>query len=178
MEEGTTNLFKDLNLSPSKDEILEQVSNAIPKYDKEEVKNDLYKNLIRDLFLVKDITKKYTRETLKQYQFILNRRIAIKYPVEVNRMNIIGIDPKYSAYELNILVRNGYGPERWVWTAGAKKAKEEKAKKEINPNLIKDFCVWYNVSPKDVESALEIFKEDMEKELIDFKDMQKKMNEK
>lgn len=171
-------LFRDLNLPPSKDELLKKSNNDDVKYNKADVKNDLYKNLISDLFLSKDITQKYTRETLKQYQFILNRRIAIKYPIEAQRLNVGGIDPKYAVYELNCLVRNGYGPEKWVWTPGAKKAKEDKAKKEINPNLIKDFCVWYNVSPKDVESALEIFKDEMEQELLEFKNMQKKMNEK
>lgn len=178
MENAAIDLFKDLNLPPSKDDILSEINSNNIEYNKETVKNDLYKNIITDLFLSKDITQKYTKETLKQYQFIINRRVAIKFPAEIAKLNIIGMDPKYSAYTINNMIRNGYGPEKWIWTAGAKKSKEENSKKEINTNLIKDFCAWYNVNQKDIESALEIFKEDMEKELIEFKTTQKKMNEK
>lgn len=143
-----------------------------------EQKNLLY-DVINDMFGCRDITTKYTRETLKQFQFMITRIVSIKYPVEASVLNVLGIDPKYSAWVLGNMIYNGGYRESWVFTKGSKKAKEEKNKgKTITPKLIREFCAWYKYDIKDVEFALKIKKEEMENELIDFSNMQKQMNEK
>lgn len=144
-----------------------------------EQKGNLLYDIINDMFGSKDITTKYSRETLKQFQFMINRIISIKYPKQANFFNRLGVDPKYSAYVLGSMIYNGGYKERWCFTKGSKKAKEEKNKgKTITPKLIKDYCSWYNRDKKDVDFALKIYKDEMEQELIEFSNMQKQMNEK
>lgn len=143
-----------------------------------EQKNLLYE-IVNDLFGVEDITKKYTRETLKQYQFMLTRIVSIYRPTTASAFNSIGTDPKYTAYAYNRWLYNGGYPPKWCYTRGTKKAKEEKNKgKTITSKLIRDFCTWYNYDRKDVEFALKIKKEEMEKELIEFSNMQNQIKEK
>lgn len=142
-------------------------------------KGNIFFDLVNDIFACEDILQKYTPETLKQYQFMINRTVAIKYPREANMLNIVGMDPKYSAYTLNGMLFNNRGKEPWVFTKGAKKLKEENAKKKkISPKLIRDYCAWYNKNLKDVEFALKVFEAEMIDELLEFESMIKKSTEK
>lgn len=140
---------------------------------------NVFFDVVNDMFACRDITMKYSYETLKQYQFMINRTVAIKYPREASVLNILGMDPKYAAYTLNGMLYNGKGKEPWVFTKGAKKLKEENAKKKkISNKLIRDYCAWYNKDRKDVEFALKLFETEMIDELLEFEAMIKQTNEK
>jgi hypothetical protein len=142
-------------------------------------KGNVFFDLVNDMFACNNIEQRYTYETFKQYQFMINRTVAIKYPREANMLNLIGMDPKYSAYTLNGMLYNGRGKEPWVFTKGAKKLKEENAKKKkVSPKLIRDYCAWYNKDLKDVEFAMKLYETEMVDELLEFEAMIKKSTEK
>ena len=133
-------------------------------------KNILFE-LLNALFTNKEYIESLTDESMKQNLFMVNRRLAIYYPMQAqvfnsNKVNASDVIKFWSSY---LYKPNSKKPPYWLYTAGANKSKATKeSKKEISNTTIKDFCKYYNLSRKDVDTALQFFNEDMTAEIKDF----------
>ena len=136
----------------------------------ETTKNILFE-LLNALFTNKEYVNSMSEETFKQNLFMVNRRLAIFYPLQAqvfnnNKVNPTDVIKFWSSY---LYKPNCKYPPKWIYTAGATKSKEKKeSKKEISNTTIKDFCKYYSLDRKDVDVALQFFKDEMIAEIKEF----------
>lgn len=143
---------------------------------KEKKPNPLF-DLLNALFTDKAYIESLTYETCKQNMFMVNRRLAIQYPLQAQVFNNSQINPRDTIkFWSNFLYTGGYAP-RWIYTAGAAKSKAAtESKKQITDAMIKRFCNYYKKSIKDVQDALRFFPEQMTAEILDFEQLYKQMS--
>lgn len=145
----------------------------------EQKKNILFE-ILNALFVNKEYIESLTNETMNQNLFMVNRRLAIYYPLQAQHFNCNKVNPtdviKYwSTFLYNPKLKK---PPYWIYTSGANKSKIEKEnKQQISNTIIKEFCKHYNLSQKDVNAALYFFNEDMTAELKDFESFFKLLKE-
>lgn len=134
-------------------------------------------DLLNALFTDKNYIQNLTYETCKQNMFMVNRRLAIQYPLQAQVFNNSHINPKDTIkFWSNFLYTGRYAP-RWIYTAGAAKSKATtEAKKVVTDAMVKRFCNYYKYSMKDVYDALKFFPEQMTAEILDFEQIFKQMN--
>ncbi|NCU27859.1 hypothetical protein EOM86_14265 [Candidatus Nomurabacteria bacterium] len=126
-------------------------------------------DVMKSLFSVKNVVFLYTPESLRQMFFIINRTLAIKYPMQANAFNLPKIDVVGAIYSWNLFLFNGRGPQSWVYTKGGKKAAEERnAKSKISSETIHEYARIYCVKVSDIEAAMEMFPKETESELLEF----------
>ncbi len=128
------------------------------------------------LFNNKEYIHNLTTEQIKQNSFIINRRLAIQYPLQAQVFNIPKINTVDVLYFWSEYLYNGKYPPRWIYTAGAAKSQAKKdAKKEISSSTIRDYCKHNKMSLKDFEYAMKFFAEECINELKDFEQYNKLM---
>lgn len=115
---------------------------------------------------------KLSNITLKKNYFMCNRIFSIKYPLQAVLFSTMNInEAEVIRMWRDFFISNkifGKVPY-WVYTKGSKKSVDNvKKNKKISSQLIKDYCIHYNIDTKDVIDALEFFEDDMEKELKRF----------
>jgi hypothetical protein len=127
-------------------------------------------DLISSLFTDEDISKTYSDKFIENGLFMVNRRMAIKYPLQAQFFNISSMNKRDVVMFWNSFVYTGKKPESWVYLQGQRKSEEEQsmAKNKISKETINKFCALYHINKKDVERALEFFYDDMKKELTEF----------
>lgn len=129
------------------------------------------------LFNNRDYINSLTPETLKQNCFMINRRVAIKYPLQAQVMNNSKINPVDVVKFWNDFLYTGAKPPGWVYTAGANKSTASKFEKDkITPSLIKFYCNLKNISQKDLAPAIRFFPEEIYEEIKDLEQLYKGNN--
>jgi len=128
------------------------------------------------LFSNKEYINNLTKESIKQNIFMINRRIAIKYPLQAQVFN----NNKINSYDVlkfwSDFLYTGQRPPGWIYTAGAVKSQAKKdSKKEISASLIKQYCNYYNYSLKDIEACMKFYPEETIKEIKDFEIFNKQL---
>ena len=141
-----------------------------------EKKPNILFDTLNALFTNKEYINDLTKETIKQNIFMINRRIAIKFPLQAQVFN----NSKTNAVDVlkfwSDFLYTGQRPPGWIYTAGAVKSQAKKdTKKEISNSLIKQYCNYYHCSVKDVESALKFYPEEMIAEIKDFETFNKQL---
>ena len=141
-----------------------------------EKKPNILFDTLNALFTNKEYINDLTKETIKQNIFMINRRIAIKFPLQAQVFN----NSKTNAVDVlkfwSDFLYTGQRPPGWIYTTGAVKSQAKKdAKKEISNSLIKQYCNYYHCSVKDVESALKFYSEEMIAEIKDFETFNKQL---
>lgn len=131
-------------------------------------KNDLF-DVITLLFTNKSEFDKLSDITLNRNAFMINRILGIKYPMQSQAFNCIKINScDVIKFWADYLGGQPYVPN-FVRTRGVKKSADIlKKKKSISENDIKTFCVYNNISRKDINAALEMFNSDMVQEITSF----------
>ena len=141
-----------------------------------EKKPNILFDTLNALFTNKEYINNLTKETIRQNIFMINRRIAIKYPLQVQVFNNSKVNPTDVLKFWSDFLYTGQRPPGWIYTAGAVKSQAKKdAKKEVSSTLIKQYCNYYHYSIKDVESALKFFPEETIEELKEFENFNKQL---
>lgn len=135
---------------------------------KEKKPNVLFDTLAA-LFNNKEYINGLTKESIKQNSFMINRRLAIMYPLQAQVFNNSKVNPVDVLRFWSDYLYNGKFPPRWIYTAGAAKSQAKKDdKKEITTAQIKAFCNRYGYSMKDISSALKFFPTEIVEEIKEF----------
>ena len=97
-----------------------------------EKKPNILFDTLNALFTNKEYINDLTKETIKQNIFMINRRIAIKFPLQAQVFN----NSKTNAVDVlkfwSDFLYTGQRPPGWIYTAGAVKSQSKKdAKKEM-----------------------------------------------
>ncbi len=131
-------------------------------------KNDLF-DVITLLFTNKTEFDKLSDITLNRNAFMINRILGIKYPLQSQAFNYVKINScDVIKFWADYLGGQPYVPN-FVRTRGAKKSADNiKKKKAVSEKDIKTFCIYNNISYKDVNTALELFNNDMTQEITTF----------
>lgn len=122
------------------------------------------------IFTNKNEFDKLSDLTLSRNSFMVNRTIAIQYPLQVNAFNTLSVNQidvmKFWSHYLGGQNRIPY----FVYTKGSKRASEDKNKKMKMPppSLIKQYCCQYGISPKDISAAIDLFPTDTINDILDF----------
>jgi hypothetical protein len=124
--------------------------------------NDVMDGLFSDQSLIFNMTKQAKRDVF----FIVNRRIAARYPEQCSVFNTLTVnEADVIDYWSDFL--NGQRKPGWLylkWKASSATLKEEK----VSQSLVEKYCNHYNISKKDFAYALEKFPEETKDELKDF----------
>ena len=110
-------------------------------------KNDLFE-VIGSIFTDKQKFSEYSNLTLDRNSFMINRMMAIRYPLQANALNVLNANGADIAKSWNIFLPQQYRNPSFIYTKGSKKAQEDKTKKAQMPKKseIIDYCLTYNIS--------------------------------
>lgn len=132
-------------------------------------KNDLFE-VIGSIFTDKQKFSEYSNLTLDRNSFMINRMMAIQYPLQANALNVLNANGADIAKSWNIFLPQQHRNPSFIYTKGSKKAQEDKTKKAQMPKKseIIDYCLTYNISYKTVMNAMQFYREEMIEEINDF----------
>jgi hypothetical protein len=131
----------------------------------------IYFDLIKDVFLT-NVSEKYTPENIKQLGFMVNRTFSMKFPLQAQALNSIGINYIDVVGVWNRMLYNGKTVPKWIYTKGSKKSKEEAEKKaSVSDSTIREYCKYYNLDIVDVKFAINLFGDEIIKEIKSFEKM-------
>ena len=132
-------------------------------------KNDLFE-VIGSIFTDKQKFSEYSNLTLDRNSFMINRMMAIRYPLQANALNVLNANGADIAKSWNIFLPQQYRNPSFIYTKGSKKAQDDKTKKAQMPKKseIIDYCLTYNISYKTVMNAMQFYREEMIEEINDF----------
>ena len=142
---------------------------------KTEKKPNVLFDILNAIFTDKEFIELQSNETLKQNSFMINRRMAIQYPLQGQIFNNIKVNSVDVVKFWSSYLYNGSFPPRWIYTAGAAKSQEKKeiAKTEIPLAVRKAYCDRYAVSIKDLEAAMEFFPDEYLSDMKEFETIYK-----
>lgn len=137
------------------------------------IKVDLF-TIFGALFNDKEYISNLSPENMKQNCFMINRRVAIKYPLQAQVMNNTKINPVDVVKFWSDFLYTGKRVPGWAFTKGAAKSVEEKSQKEkLTPALIKFYCSHKNISQKDLAGAIRFFADELYDEIKDLEQLYK-----
>ena len=126
-------------------------------------------DILKSLFSSKNVSELYTSEMFKQSFFIINRTIAIKYPMQANAFNLLKVNPIDTIKFWNTYLYNGSGPQSWIYTRGTKKASEEKASTDsVSNSTIHEYSRIFHIKECDIRTAMSFYPEETIIELKKF----------
>lgn len=139
-------------------------------------KNILFE-ILNSLFTDKEYINNLTPQAMKQYAFMINRRIAIQYPLQAQVFNNNKIySPDVVKFWSDFLY-TGKRPPKWIYTAGAAKSQAKKNEKsKVTSTMIKEYSLKHNISQKEVNTALRFFTEDIVNEMLEYEEIKKQLN--
>jgi hypothetical protein len=124
-------------------------------------------DIIKIIFENPDGWKDVTSLDKKKIFFAINRRFSINYPMQVNVLQHLKINPVDAMdYWQHFLSNKHNKTPYWMYAKGVKKTQETKEKKiNISQELIDQYCRIYEVDKKSIEDALVFFPDETIKEL-------------
>lgn len=139
-------------------------------------KNILFE-ILNALFTDKAYINNLTDQTMKQHCFMINRRIAIQYPLQAQVFNNNKIySPDVVKFWSDFLY-TGKRPPGWIYTAGAAKSQAKKNEKsKVTSTMVKEYSLKHNISQKEVNSALKFFPEEIISEMLEYEEIKKQLN--
>lgn len=141
-----------------------------------EKKPNILFDTLNALFSDKEYISNLTKETIKQNIFMINRRIAINYPLQAQIFNNGKVNAADVLKFWSDFLYTGKRPPGWIYTAGAVKSQAKKDnKKEISTSLMKEYCNYYHISIKDLEASLKFYPEETISEVKDFDTFNKQL---
>lgn len=129
-------------------------------------------DIIKMIFTDIEGFNKLSNIILRKNYFMCNRIFSIAYPLQAAYFSMKDINEAevIRMWRDFFISNNLFGKVPfWVYTKGSKKSNENvKKDKKISNQLIKEYCINYNIDIKDVRDALEFTKDLMETELKRF----------
>lgn len=144
------------------------------KIEKTEKKNILF-DILNALFVNKDIISNLTNESAKQNIFMINRRLAIKYPIQAQLFNISNINSKDVIASWSDFLYCGFVP-KWIYTPGISKTTSSSKNLIHQESVLKKFRNYYNIGKRDMDSCIRLFPNETENALKDFVKFEKEMS--
>ena len=129
--------------------------------------------LINAIFASKEYVYSITEETASQSLFMVLRRLAIKYPVEMNVFNYSNVNALDTIRFLSDYLFCGSVP-KWVRTSV--KSSKKKSKDDITKQDINLYKSVYDVTDSQFEDAMKFFPNELIAEVKDNRDFYKKLN--
>lgn len=129
--------------------------------------------LINAIFASKEYVYEITAETARQSLFMVLRRLAIKYPVEMNVFNYSNVNALDTIRFLSDYLFCGSVP-KWVRTSV--KSSKKKSKDDITKQDINLYKRVYDVTDSQFEDAMKFFPDELIAEVKDNRDFYKKLN--
>ena len=108
--------------------------------------------------------------------FMIQRRMAIQYPVLANMLqrNRINQEAAVDVWQRYLRIIEKYTKTPfWMFQTGTKKAEEKKEKKiNISNETVQEYCKFYQQDPKQIRDAIKFYPAEMAKELKEFEKLQ------
>lgn len=141
--------------------------------EKVEKKNILF-DILNALFINKDIIKNLTNESARQNLFMVNRRLAIKYPAQAQLFNISNLNAKDVIMSWSDFLHCGSVP-KWIYTPGASKTKSTAKNLIQQESVVRKFRSYYAIGKRDMDACIRLFPDETEEELKEFVKFEKEM---
>ena len=102
-------------------------------------------------------------DQLEQFAFLLNRRFAIKYPMQAAQFSKMGINLAWPLRSWALFVRRVEGTgrvPRFLYTSAGKKEKSKVGIDAFEEDVLVDYMKRYNLSRKDFKDMLQFFNDE------------------
>lgn len=139
-------------------------------------KSDNLFAIINALFSDKEYINSLTNADLSANAFMINRRLAIKYPLQAQvfnhlKINLADVVKFWSDY----LYTGGRCPG-WVYTPGAAKSKSKlESKHKLTNSQIENYAVKHGYNKKTLRTAIDMFGDEMINEILDYEKLMKQL---
>lgn len=132
-------------------------------------KSDNLFTIINALFSDKEYINSLTDADLAANCFMINRRLAIKYPMQAQVFNHLKINPvDVVKFWSDYLYTGGRCPG-WVYTPGAAKSKSKlESKHKLTNAQIENYALKKGCNKKTVKIAIDMFGDEMIDEILDY----------
>jgi hypothetical protein len=107
--------------------------------------------------------KKLNNAQKSKHHFILNRFMSIKYPIQANMLNEIGINGAAVADSWQLVASQYKRVPGWIYTKTKKGAKNEALK--LDKETLDYYASVYQLSNKDIEQMKRFFPNELKAEL-------------
>lgn len=118
-------------------------------------------DVINYVFTNSEEFAKLSNAILDQNFFIVNRVFSIKYPLQAQAFNSLGISTAdvIKSWKVFLNTKEGYGKvPYWCYTKGSKKSQEQKdSLADVKKSDIKTVAEYHNMSIQDVKVMAELF---------------------
>lgn len=142
-----------------------------------EKKPNILFDTLSALFNNKEYIANLTNESIRQNIFMINRRLAIQYPLQAQVFNNSKVNPIDVLKFWSDFLYTGRRPPGWIYTAGAAKSQAKKNEKsKITSAMIKDYSLKHNISQKDVLTLVRFFSEELLAEITEYEELKKQIN--
>ena len=121
-----------------------------------EKKPNILFDTLSALFNDKEYIANLTNESIRQNIFMINRRLAIQYPLQAQVFNNSKANPIDVLKFWSDFLYTGRRPPGWIYTAGANKSQ--------------------NISQKDVITCIKFFSEELLNEITEYEELKKQIN--
>lgn len=131
-------------------------------------------NIIGALFNDRAYIWSLPSQAVKSNWFMINRRIAARYPLQTQVMNNSKINPVDGVRFWSDYLSASCGGRipNWVYLKGVKKSQAKSdARRKVTARQIFRFATGKNISVKDVEQSLVFFPDDAVAEIIEYDKM-------
>lgn len=102
-------------------------------------------------------------DQLEQFGFLLNRRFAIKYPMQAAQFSKMGASQAWTLRAWALYLRRierGGGVPRFLYTSSKKEDKQKVGIDAFDEETINDYLKRYELSRSDFKDMLQFFNED------------------
>jgi len=130
--------------------------------------NSLF-DILGALFNNKDYINNLPDQAMNSNYFMINRRLAINYPLQAQVFNHNKINPKdVIKFWSDYLYTGGRCPG-WIYTPGAAKSKaKNESKHKITNAQIEKYAITKGINKKSIETAIELFGDKMIDEILEY----------
>lgn len=132
-------------------------------------KSDNLFTIINALFSDKEYINSLTDADLAANCFMINRRLAIKYPMQAQVFNHLKINPADVVKFWSDYLYTGGRCPGWVYTPGAAKSKSKlESKHKLTNAQIENYALKKGCNKKTVKIAIDMFGDEMIDEILDY----------
>lgn len=124
--------------------------------------------IVSALFNNKNFINSLTKSAISSNSFIVNRRLAIKYPLQAQVFNNSDVNPVDVLYFWRDYLYNGVSAPGWTFTPGQIKSSAGTSKNDFTKAEIKMFCEHFDIDRKDLNAAFKFFPKEIKKEITNY----------
>ena len=105
----------------------------------------------------------------KKHRFMVNRLMAIQFPLAAQKLNIKGYDDKV-VDSWGIVLKKFNNMPNWLFIKTKKDAENKKKRElpDIDENIINKYLECYKIARKDLVESYKLYPKELEKDLKDF----------